>query len=94
MIGPPSEVLRQARYLMEAAGLLAVITFFGLLPIDWASAVGGWIGRTVGPHLGVARRALRNLQRALPDNSDADNRRIVRGMWDNLGRWVAELRDD
>ena len=91
MIGPPSEVLRQARYLMEAAGLLAVITFFGLLPIDWASAVGGWIGRTVGPHLGVSRRALRNLQRALPDNSDADNRRIVRGMWDNLGRWVAEL---
>jgi len=77
--------------LVEAAGLFAVMTLFGLLPVDWASAVGGWIGRTAGPRLGISRHAFRNLQRALPDNSERENRRIVHGMWDNLGRSVAEL---
>ena len=67
------------------------MTAFGLLPVDTASAVGGWLGRTIGPRLGASRRALRNLRHALPDNSDAENRRIIRGMWDNLGRSVAEF---
>ncbi len=75
----------------EAAGLLAIMTLFGLLPVDRASAIGGWIGRTIGPRLGISRRALRNLRRAMPANSEAENRRIVHGMWDNLGRSVAEL---
>lgn len=77
--------------MVEAAGLFAVLTLFGLLPVDWASAIGGWIGRTIGPRLGISRRAFKNLHRALPGNSDAENRRIVRGMWDNLGRSVAEF---
>jgi Kdo2-lipid IVA lauroyltransferase/acyltransferase len=77
--------------LAEAAGLLAIMTLFGLLPVDRASAIGGWIGRTIGPRLGISPRALRNLRRAMPANSEAENRRIVHGMWDNLGRSVAEL---
>ena len=67
------------------------MTAFGLLPVDWASAVGGWLGRTIGPRLGISRRALNNLRRAMPANSEAENRRIVDGMWDNLGRSVAEF---
>jgi len=82
---------RQARYLAEAAGLFAITTLFGLLPVDWASALGGWLGRTIGPRLGISRRAFKNLRCALPGNSDDENRRIVLGMWDNLGRSVAEF---
>jgi KDO2-lipid IV(A) lauroyltransferase len=74
----------------EAAGLVAVMAFFACLPVDWASGIGGFIGRSVGPHLRASRVALRNLRRALPDNSDVENQRIVRGMWDNLGRAVGE----
>ncbi len=74
----------------EAAALIAVMAFFACLPIDWASAVGGFIGRTIGPRLSATRIALRNLRRAMPGNSDAENHRILKGMWDNLGRAVAE----
>jgi KDO2-lipid IV(A) lauroyltransferase len=63
---------------------------FACLPVDWASTLGGFIGRTAGPRLGVSRRALRNLRHAMPENSDIENRRILRGMWDNLGRAMAE----
>jgi Kdo2-lipid IVA lauroyltransferase/acyltransferase len=90
-IGQLRAAPRHARYLAEAAGLFAVMTAFGALPVDWASAIGGWLGRTIGPRLGASRRALRNLRHALPDNSETENHRIVRGMWDNLGRTVAEF---
>jgi KDO2-lipid IV(A) lauroyltransferase len=74
----------------EAVGLAIVMTMFAGLPVDWASALGGFIGRTAGPRLGASRVALRNLEHGMPENSDAANRRILRGMWDNLGRAMAE----
>jgi len=84
-------IRKQAAYCAEAIGLLVVITFFRCLPLDWASALGGFIGRSLGPWLGLSRRALRNLSYAMPENSDARNWEIVIGMWSNLGRTVAEL---
>lgn len=82
--------LRRAAQLAEVVALLPVMWAFACLPVDWASAIGGAIGRTIGPRIGASRRALDNLRRAMPENSDADNRRILRGMWDNLGRTIAE----
>jgi KDO2-lipid IV(A) lauroyltransferase len=90
-----SERLREARSqaadLAEATALLAVMTMFACLPVDWASRLGGLIGRTAGPRLGLSRRALRNLRKAMPENSEAENRRILRAMWDNLCRTMAEF---
>lgn len=56
-----------------------------------ASDLGGWLARRVGPLLPVSRVARANLARALPELDAAARRRVVRGMWDNLGRTVAEL---
>jgi Kdo2-lipid IVA lauroyltransferase/acyltransferase len=74
----------------EAIGLVAVMAFFACLPIDWASALGGFLGRSIGPRLRASRVARRNLSRAFPGNCEAETERIVRAMWDNLGRAVAE----
>jgi KDO2-lipid IV(A) lauroyltransferase len=67
------------------------MSLFAAIPVDWASRAGGCIGRMIGPRLGISRRALRNLRRAMPENSEAENRRILSSMWDNLGRSVAEF---
>ncbi len=61
-----------------------------MLPLDAASALGGVIGRSIGPHLGVTRRAWRNLEITLSHLPVEDRRRIIRQMWDNLGRTAAE----
>jgi len=61
-----------------------------LLPIAVASGLGGWIGRTIGPRLGITRRARRNLKNAFPEMSDADMEIIISNMWDNLCRTVME----
>src|SRR5882757_8957182 len=67
-------------------GWLAALSFgaFGLLPLDWASAIGGALARTIGPQLGISKRARLNIARALPALSQAEIAHIVTGMWDNL----------
>ena len=55
-----------------------------------ASALGGFLARSIGPRLAQSRRALKTLRRALPEIDEAQGKRIIRGMWDNLGRVIAE----
>jgi Kdo2-lipid IVA lauroyltransferase/acyltransferase len=75
---------------LEALAAALAFGAFGMLPIDLASAIGGALGRLIGPFLGISRQARRNLQRALPELSDPEIGRIVAAMWDNLGRVAAE----
>jgi KDO2-lipid IV(A) lauroyltransferase len=75
---------------LNALGARALMSLFRRLPVDRASALGGWIARSIGPRLGASKRAVLNLKRALPHLTDAEIQRIVRGMWDNLGRVIAE----
>jgi len=75
---------------LEAAGAVLLYGFFRILPVDAASAIGGFIGRALGPRTAISRRADRNLQRAMPELGAADRARIVLAMWDNLGRVLAE----
>jgi KDO2-lipid IV(A) lauroyltransferase len=62
----------------------------GLLPLDAASAIGGFLARAIGPWLPITERARRQLRSAMPELSEAEIARIVRAMWDNLGRVAAE----
>jgi Kdo2-lipid IVA lauroyltransferase/acyltransferase len=81
------------RYLSHPLQGLASHIFFLLvqfLPISWASAIGGWLGRTIGPGLGLTRRARKNLAIAFPELSTDEMERLVLKMWDNLGRTVME----
>jgi KDO2-lipid IV(A) lauroyltransferase len=81
---------RDLAHRIEAAGAGLTLGCFRLLPLDAASAVGGWLGRLVGPRLGITKRGQVNLQRALPHLDAAEARLVMRGMWDNLGRVIAE----
>ncbi|NQU61039.1 MAG: lipid A biosynthesis lauroyl acyltransferase [Rhodospirillales bacterium] len=86
----PPPINRFLFYPLQAVGAVAVYTLCRVLPIDLASALGGWMCRTIGPRLSVSKRALRNLNLAYPEKSAAEIAAIVRAMWDNLGRMAAE----
>jgi Kdo2-lipid IVA lauroyltransferase/acyltransferase len=78
------------RYFGQAIFVVGLYRLLGLLPLDVASAIGGAIGRTVGPLLPLTRRARRNLERFMPElGADGIEAAIVE-MWDNLGRTAAE----
>lgn len=74
-------------------GLVAhALTFLmGLIPLDIASDMGGWIARSIGPHLNINKRAKENLVKSFPDKTEAQIDQIIKGMWDNLGRVAFEF---
>lgn len=76
---------------LETAVLHVLHALLNALPVDAASAVGGAVARSVGPRLGLTRRARKSLGRAFPELDAAAVDRLVREMWDNLGRVAAEL---
>lgn len=69
-------------------GLLFLICRY--IPITWASALGSWVFRVVGPRLRADKVARRNLKNCYPDMTQADIDRTVRAVWDNLGRGAGE----
>jgi Kdo2-lipid IVA lauroyltransferase/acyltransferase len=75
---------------IEAVGTALFFAVMRALPIDVASALGGALARLIGPGLAISRRARRNLANALPELSAAERQRVIRGMWNNLGRVAAE----
>lgn len=82
---------RRLAWLGEAAVAYFIVALLRLLPLDAASAFGGFVGRTFGPPLGINRKARRNLKLAFPDFDKAAVDRLIIEMWDNLGRTVGEL---
>src|SRR5262249_24756835 len=77
-------------YRLQGWGAALSFGAFGLLPIDWASALGADLARRIGPSLGISERARRNLRRAFPGLPEIEVECIVTEMWDNLGRVAAE----
>ena len=79
-----------AHRLEGAAARLAVRVLRALGPVR-ASNLCGAIARTIGPLFPVAKVADRNLRLALPALDRAARRRVIQGVWDNLGRTAGEF---
>ena len=58
--------------------------------MDKASALGGWLGRIVGPYLRVSKIARNNIKNTFPNLSEKNLQKVILEMWDNLGRTAAE----
>ena len=71
-----------------ARGALALLRRLGPTA---ASNLGGAVARNIGPWLPVSRVADANLRLAMPELDQGARRRIIAGVWDNLGRTTAEL---
>ncbi|MBO0737641.1 MAG: lauroyl acyltransferase [Alphaproteobacteria bacterium] len=87
---PEKERAAEFVHRLQAWGAALIFAGSGLLPLDWASAIGGGVARLIGPFLGISERARTNLRRAFPELSDREVERHIAAMWDNLGRVVAE----
>ncbi len=79
------------RYPCEAILLVVLFCVFRIMPVNVASGIGGFLGRSVGPLLSATRRARRSLGLVYPEKSERERAAIVRDMWDNLGRSAAEF---
>ncbi|MGB0750272.1 MAG: lauroyl acyltransferase [Magnetospiraceae bacterium] len=82
---------RAVLYPLEGAVAHLFYGLAGLLPLDAASAVGGWLGKTIGPFIDVSNTARRNIHAAFPEKSAQEVTQIVKDVWENLGRTVFEF---
>lgn len=78
------------RYGAEAAAFFTLVGLFRILGIRTGTALGGFMGRAVFYRTSVTNRARANLRAAYPEMSDAEREAVLREMWDNLGRTIAE----
>ena len=84
-------LLRRIEYRAEALAARAALALLRLLGPVRASNLGGAVARAIGPLLPVSRVADINLRYTMPELDEAARQRVIRGVWDNLGRTVAEL---
>ncbi len=83
-------MLLDLRQRLEYGALLAIVLFVRSMPLDVATAVSAHIWRFIAPRTRRHRRALKNLEKAMPEKTLAEREAIALAMWDNLGRVMAE----
>jgi Kdo2-lipid IVA lauroyltransferase/acyltransferase len=92
---PQAQTLRQRpQTAIDVAIGTIVLGFFRLVRLfdrKRTANVLAWITRHVGPHLHEHRIGRANLVAAFPEKSAAEIDAILTGVWDNLGRVVAEF---
>ncbi len=76
---------------IEFAFVVAMLSFFRLFPVDFASKALGALLRTIGPLLRpISKRGEDNLRLIFPDWSEEQVRKTIADVWENLGRTAAE----
>jgi len=83
LVKPPVEAAAGA----TVAGLLKAMRLTSRV---WTSDLLGGLMRRLGPWLREHKLGRANLRAAFPEKSDAEIEAILLGVWDNLGRVVAE----
>ncbi len=77
---------------VSAAFVYVAMFVLNLLPLDWASAIGGKLARLIGPHIkGTSRTARKNLAASFPEKTEAEIDEILKDVWENMGRTGAEF---
>lgn len=80
------------RHRLEYGPVWLIVGCLGALPRPLARALAMAFARFIYlAHPRFRRVGLRNLEIAFPDKSDGECRRILRGVFDNLGRLLAEV---
>lgn len=82
--------MKTLRYLLEAAVAYTLFGLFKIMPLNWASAIGATLARIISPNLSATKAAYRNIDHIMSDIDDVQRGGIIQGMWDNIGRVIAE----
>jgi KDO2-lipid IV(A) lauroyltransferase len=86
--------MRRARtwlkYALESAGFRLAALVLGLMSVEVASGLSGWVWQRLAPLSRRHPRALAHLARAFPDKTAAERQAIATAMWNNIGRTFGE----
>ncbi len=82
---------KKIRYFLQAVLVIPLYCFLYILPIRWASSLGGFFGRNVAYHMPITKVGFKNIQAIYPEKSLQWQQNIIKKSWDNLGRTFFEV---
>ena len=91
MSEPRPSRARDLAWRLEALAYDLTSAVARLFPVEWVSALGGWLFRRLGPLTPSSRIASRNVDLAFPDLAPAVRAKLMDDQWDNLGRTFFEF---
>lgn len=83
--------MKTFRYFLETLVVRSAFAWFNLFSLQHASDMGGWLLRKAGPMTRRHDIARANIIRAMPELGKDEVVTILQGMWDNIGRTLAEF---
>jgi KDO2-lipid IV(A) lauroyltransferase len=88
---PKLPFTRDLIWRLQALGYDVTSAVVRLFPVEWVSALGGWLFRWLGPLTPSARIVERNIDIAFPDLDSKARAQLLRDQWDCLGRYFFEF---
>ena len=82
--------MKSIRYYIQFLLILFFFLIFKILGVNYASFFSGKIMSIIGPYFRSKALIKSNILRAIPNLKDGEIKKIVREMWNNYGRILAE----
>jgi len=78
------------KYFFEFIIIISFFCIFKIIGLKNASYLGSWIGKLIAPFLRSKKVIIQNIKFGLGDIDEKKQKKIINGMWSNIGRTFAE----
>ena len=78
------------KYFFEFTIIISLFCIFKIIGLRNASNLGGVLGKLVGPFFRSKNLIKKNIKIGLGDIDENQEKKIINGMWSNIGRTFAE----
>ena len=78
------------KYFFEFLSVLSLFSIFKIIGLKNASNLGSFLGQSVGPLFRSKDIIVQNIKIALGNINEDQQKKIIKGMWSNIGRTFAE----
>jgi len=82
--------MKIVKYFFEFISIISLFSIFKIIGFKNASNLGSLLGKLFGPMFRSKKIIIRNINTALGDVNNAEQKKIINGMWSNIGRTFAE----
>lgn len=83
--------MKKLIHILEYTAVYSLYSLIKSVNIDTASKIGGTLARFISHFTPATKIARKNLKFAFPKLSDNEIEKIIKKMWDNIGRTMAEI---
>ena len=82
--------MKKIKYFLQFIFIFFLFSIFKLIGIKYSTIISGKIFKIIGPFFRSTKISLANLELAIPSSSEPKKKEILKNMWSNYGKILAE----